>query len=56
MEALGFDQYSQLMKLYLQKFKEVTKVDKIGLEYGNYDPMDPGYELWLFFDHVPVFC
>lgn len=28
MEALGFDQYGQLMKLYLQKYKEVTKVDK----------------------------
>lgn len=28
MEALGFDQYSQLMKLYLQKYKEVTKVEK----------------------------
>lgn len=28
MEALGFDQYGQLMKLYLQKYKEVTKVEK----------------------------
>jgi len=27
MEALGFDQYGQLMKLYLQKYKEVTKID-----------------------------
>lgn len=36
MEALGFDQYGQLMKLYLQKYKEVTKVDKTG-EYGSYD-------------------
>ena len=23
MEALGFDQYSQLMKIYLQRYKEV---------------------------------
>lgn len=23
MEALGFDQYSQLMKVYLQRYKEV---------------------------------
>ena len=38
MEALGFDQYGQLMKLYLQKYKEVTKVDK-GHDYsaGLYD-------------------
>lgn len=28
MEALGFDQYSQLMKIYLQRFKEITKSDK----------------------------
>lgn len=28
MEALGFEQYGQLMKLYLQKYKEVTKVEK----------------------------
>ena len=35
MEALGFDQYGQLMKLYLQKYKEVTKVEK-GSEY-TYD-------------------
>ena len=34
MEALGFDQYGQLMKLYLQKYKEATKNDK-GAEYGG---------------------
>jgi hypothetical protein len=46
MEALGFDQYSQLMKLYLQKYKEITKVDKGGLEYGGtYDPIHPNFEL-----------
>ena len=37
MEALGFDQYAQLMKLYLQKYKEVTKVDKAS-DYPTYDP------------------
>ncbi len=37
MEALGFDQYAQLMKLYLQKYKEVTKVDKAS-DYPSYDP------------------
>lgn len=35
MEALGFDQYGQLMKLYLQKYKEVTKTDKGPHEYGS---------------------
>lgn len=37
MESLGFDQYGQLMKLYLQKYKEVTKVEKgqSPPDYGN---------------------
>jgi hypothetical protein len=35
MEALGFDQYGQLMKLYLQKYKEVTKVEKGHGDYGS---------------------
>lgn len=35
MEALGFDQYGQLMKLYLQKYKEVTKVDKSHGDFGS---------------------
>jgi histone H3/H4 len=34
MEALGFDQYGQLMKLYLQKYKEVTKVEKSSGDFG----------------------
>lgn len=42
MEALGFDQYAQLMKLYLQKYKEVTKVDKSHPgEYGAASLYDP---------------
>ena len=41
MEALGFDQYSQLMKLYLQKYKEVTKVEKGHVDY-TYDPQAMG--------------
>jgi len=46
MEALGFDQYSQLMKLYLQKYKEITKIEKGGLDYANsYDVMHPNFEL-----------
>ena len=27
-EALGFDQYSHLMKIYLQRYKELMKMDK----------------------------
>lgn len=38
MEALGFDQYGQLMKIYLQKYKEVTKVEKSHADYPPYDP------------------
>lgn len=38
MEALGFDQYSQLMKLYLQKYKEVTKNDKGQIDYAYDHP------------------
>lgn len=30
METLGFEQYAHLMKIYLQKFKEVMKIEKIG--------------------------
>jgi hypothetical protein len=29
-EALGFDQYSHLMKVYLQRYKDVMKMDKTG--------------------------
>lgn len=34
-EALGFEQYSHLMKIYLQRYKDVTKMDKGGMHYGT---------------------
>jgi len=52
-EALGFDQYSHLMKIYLQRYKDVMKMDKTGGPIGVYDhvgeavyempPHDPAY-------------
>lgn len=37
-EALGFDQYSHLMKIYLQRYKEVMKMDKTsGTHYDAAD-------------------
>lgn len=43
-ESLGFDQYSHLMKIYLQRYKELTKMDKGS---GAYDDgqMGAGYDL-----------
>jgi len=40
METLGFDQYAPLMKIYLQRFKEITKTDKgvLGQAHIVYDP------------------
>lgn len=29
-ETLGFDQYAHLMKIYLQRYKDVMKMDKTG--------------------------
>lgn len=32
-ETLGFEQYAHLMKIYLQRYKDVTKMDKGSLNY-----------------------
>ena len=32
-ETLGFEQYAHLMKIYLQRYKDVTKMDKGSLTY-----------------------
>ncbi len=37
-EALGFDQYSHLMKIYLQRYKDVTKMDKTGTHFDTDQP------------------
>ena len=39
-EALGFEQYSHLMKIYLQRYKDVTKMDKGSVNYGATDGAD----------------
>lgn len=35
LETLGFDHYAQLMKVYLQRFKDITKMDKSGYDAGD---------------------
>jgi len=43
-EALGFDQYSHLMKIYLQRYKDVTKMDKASGGSGGFaDPEHMGF-------------
>ena len=43
-ESLGFDQYSHLMKIYLQRYKELTKMDKGSGAYDD-SQMGAGYDL-----------
>lgn len=45
-DTLGFDQYAHLMKIYLQRYKDVMKMDKAsGYEGGELHEGAMGYEV-----------